>query len=108
MSIAEAAIMPPEVKNASFEQIMEGWDANYQTNFRNGPVGHKIPVLVEPKHYKLILDHTIMSDDMEYGSLYGFAKRCLPRGTHFTVWYDETAPRRDQGGEQTVLHVRWD
>jgi hypothetical protein len=47
-----------------------------------------------------------MPDDLEYGILYGFAKRFLA-GTQFTVWYDEDLPRMDQGGDQTVIHVKW-
>jgi hypothetical protein len=107
MGIAQYALMPPGFENMPFEQWVKGWNDHYQTNFRNGPVGEKTAVRVGNQHYKVIHEGTTMPDDLEYGVLYGFAKRLLPRGTSFTVWYDENIPRMDDGGNQTVLHVKW-
>jgi hypothetical protein len=108
ISIAEVAIMPPHLQSASFEEMVEAWDEHYQANFRNGYVGHKQTIRVGNNHYKVIFNQTIMPDNIEYGVLYGFAKRFLPSGSHFTVWFDESVPQMDQGGEQTVLHVKWE
>jgi hypothetical protein len=108
LSIAKVALTPPELKNPTFAQVVEGWDLHYQANFRKGPVGHKTTVKVDDRHYKIVLDRTAMPDDLEYGVLYGFAKRFLPSGSHFKVWYDDKVVRMDEGGEQTVIHVSWD
>jgi hypothetical protein len=108
MSIAEVAIMPPELANASFPQMVMGWDDHYQANFRNGDVGRKTTIKVADQHYKIVHDQTVVPDDIEYGVLYGFAQRFLPPDTLFDVWFDEDVPRMDEGGDQTILHVSWD
>lgn len=107
MSIAETALMPSELEHPTFEQMVEGWDDHYQSNFRNGDAGYKQTTKVDKQHYKVAHNNTIMPDNLEYGVLYGFAKRFLPPGTRFTVWFDEDMPRMDKGGEQTILHVEW-
>ncbi|MBN1566042.1 MAG: hypothetical protein JXA10_19540 [Anaerolineae bacterium] len=106
LNVPETAYMPPELENASFADVLEGWDNHYQSNHRHADIGHKIAEKVHDQHYKITMQ-SIYPDDMEYGVLYGFAKRFLPSGTQFTVWYDEDEPRMDQGGTQTVIHVSW-
>jgi hypothetical protein len=108
LSIIEVAHMPPELENATLPQMVEGWDSHYQANFRNGYVGFKTTTRIGSQHYKIVLDGIVLPDDFEYGVLYGFARRYLPPGTQFTVWYDEKVKRRDHGGDVTVLHVKWD
>jgi hypothetical protein len=108
MAAADYAHMPPELGVPTFPQMVEGWDEHYQANFRDGDVGHKTTVKVGPQHYKVVHENTMMPDDLEYGVMYGFAKRFLPPGTQFTVWYDEDIPRLDEGGDQTVIHVNWE
>jgi hypothetical protein len=108
ISIADNALMPGELENFTFEQFIRFWDQHYQANFRNGDVGHKTTTKVGDEHYKIVLDQNILPDDLEYEVLYGFAKRFLPPHTHFTVWYDEDVPSRDQGGEQTIIHISWE
>jgi hypothetical protein len=108
MSIAEIGLMPPGLENATFPQMVEKWDQHYQANFRNGDVGNKTTVQVDRQHYKIVHNKTVIPDDFEYGVLYGFAKRFLPPGTQFTVWFDEDTPRMDEGGEQTIIHVQWE
>lgn len=104
---AENAYMPPELGQPTFEDMLIHWDDHYQGNHRNGNIGHKIAEKIDDTHYKMTVDHGIYPDDLEYGVLYGFAKRFLPRGTFFTVRYDENVQRLDEGGEKTVMHVQW-
>jgi hypothetical protein len=108
MSIAEVAPMPPELVNAPFSKLVEGWNEHYHASTRNGEVGDKTTIKVADRHYKIVHDQTIMPDDLEYGVLYGFAQRFLPPNTQFDVWFDEDVPRMDEGGDQTILHVSWD
>lgn len=108
ISISEVAIMPPELENVSFAKMVQSWDMHYQANFRKGYVGRKTTIKVDDRHYKVIHDQTILPDDLEYGVLYGFAKRFLPQDVPFSVWYDEDVPHMDEGGEQTIIHVQWE
>jgi len=108
MNMAESARIPPQAQNVPFQYVLEGWDSQYQANFRNGPVGHKTAVKLAPNYYKILHTGTMLPDDLEYGMLYGFAKRFLPPGTHFRVWYDESVTQMDEGGTETVIHVRWE
>jgi hypothetical protein len=39
---------------------------------------------------------------------YGLAKRYLPDGTVFQVKYDDEAPRREEGGKETLIHIIWE
>ena len=108
LGISELALMPLQLENSTFEEVVKGWDLHYQANFRNGDVGRKTTIQVGRRHYKIIHDRTVIPDDVEYGVLYGFARQFLPQGTYFKVWYDEDVLRMDHGGDQTVLHVAWD
>jgi hypothetical protein len=107
LAIVDTALMPEELAGASFEDWVKGWDAHYQANFRNADVGQKSAVMVSPRHYMIVLDGTVMPDDLEYGVLYGFAKQLLPSSSEFTVWYDENEMSMDEGGDRTILHVEW-
>jgi hypothetical protein len=108
IGVAHHAHMPPNMDSPDFAQMIERSSEHYQGNFRNGDVGHKEAIKLGPKHYKVVHEKTMMPDDLEYGVMYGFAKRFLPPGTPFTIWYDENVLRMDEGGDQTVIHVRWE
>jgi hypothetical protein len=108
MSIAEVALMPPHLEHASLGELLENWNEHYQINHRYGNIGRKITEKIDEHHYKLTLDGGVYPDDFEYGVVYGFAKRFLPVGTKFTVWYEDGVKRLDQGGTQTVIHIIWE
>lgn len=108
MSVAGVAAMPPGLNDPTLDTMLESWNEHYQHSHRYGDIGHKSAEKVEKNHYRLILDHCVYPDDMEYGVLYGFARRFLPSSTPFMVWYDNDVQRLDQGGTQTVIHVRWE
>jgi hypothetical protein len=108
MGIAELGAMPPGMENASAVDILQGWNEHYQMAHRYVNIWHKTAERVSDKHYRVIMDNCVYPDDLEYGVLYGFMKRFLPQHTSFTVWYDKDVKRLDQGGTQTVLHVRWE
>ena len=107
MAVAKTALVPSELTDAAFEEWVKGWDSHYQANFRNADVGTRTVIQVSPNHYKIVLDGTVMPDDLEYGVLYGFAKELLPQDVDFNVWYDEDELRMDLGGDRTILHVEW-
>ena len=90
-------------------QVLMRWDDMYQMLHRNADVGGITVEKIAEKHYKT--SHTVIyPDDMSYGVLFGFARRFLPPGTPFKVYYDPEIPPRDRGGEQdaTIIHIEWE
>lgn len=108
MKVAEYAIMPPEMKNVTLEQMLEGWNTHFHVNHRNGEIGQITTEKVNDKHYRMIHQH-IYPDDLNYGLAYGFARTFLPQGTRFRVWYEDNEHRLDNGeSDKTVICVSWE
>jgi len=91
----------------SLPDILMCWDDLYQMQHRGGDVGKIVIEKISETHYRSI-QTTVYPDDLSYGVGHGFAKRWLPRGTHFTVEYDLNEPAMDRGGEQTIIHFKWE
>lgn len=106
MNSAAAAAIPPEFEQASFVEILYASPDVYRFNHRGTDVGDIVIEKLGKQHIRGTY-RTPLPDDLWYGSVYGFVKRFAPKGTHFTVRYDENVTRRDHGGEVTVLHVEW-
>ena len=107
MKIMETAQFPPELAAMPFAQVVMGLAENHPTHHRNGYTGKLTCELVGYNHAKITV-RAPYPDDMWYGIMYGAAKRYLPHGTSFTVFYDEAEPRREQGGEYTIVHIKWE
>ncbi|GIK64777.1 MAG: hypothetical protein BroJett018_25710 [Chloroflexota bacterium] len=109
MRIGETVPMPPELgEHPTLEQVLGVWDGAYQFLHRGADVGKIWIEKVGNTHFKTF--HSVVyPDDMSYGVLYGYGRRFLPRGTHFTVHYDEKIPARDYGGtaDYTLIHIEW-
>lgn len=107
MSIAHTIVMPPELEHASLEQILMLWNDLYHLQHRGqSEIGYVLCEKVSDTHMKCIQKH-IYPDDFTYGIAYGFARRFLPRGMNFVVEYDKATKRMDEGGEKTIIHVKW-
>jgi len=106
LKIIETADFPPGLDELPFQEILARWDDAYLMNNRGPGIGAHRCEVVDGHHVKVIKT-TPLPDDFEYGVAYGFARRFLPAGTHFTIYYDEEAARMDQGGEETIIHVVW-
>jgi hypothetical protein len=108
MEIGKIVPMPPGVENPDLPQVLTLWDGVYQYLHRNGDAGKIVCEKVNDKHYTTT--HTdLYPDDFTYGIIYGYAKRFLPPGTRFKVFYDEKITPRDRGGTgPTVIHVSWE
>jgi hypothetical protein len=106
MTIAETAIYPPEYEAMPFEQKLAISNDIYQMQHRNGYVGEQHPELLGPGEIKLSIKSPY-PDDLAYGVLWGQARRFLPRGSNFVIEYDDAIRRRDDGGEVTIYHIRW-
>jgi hypothetical protein len=111
MGIAKALPMPPEMPNPTLgEVLMHVWDTGYLSVHRNhnNDIGHIKTEKVDEKHYITTHDH-LYPDDFSYGIAYGFAKRFLPEGVPFKVYYDPDLPQRDEDdADVTVIHVKWE
>ncbi|MEP7284317.1 MAG: hypothetical protein ABI947_00955, partial [Chloroflexota bacterium] len=62
--------------------------------------------IADKVYYKSVHQH-VYPDDLTYGVAYGLAKRWLPQGTRFKVYYDEAVPSLDRGGSVTTIHIEW-
>ena len=105
-AIAETAVMPPEAEKLSFEEVIFAINDIYQMQHRNGDAG-EITIEKPGKNHLVLNVRVPYPDDLEYGTAFGFARRFLPKGTDFTVLYDDQAPRQSQDGDSTVIHVKW-
>lgn len=105
LKIAEVAMLPPTVNALS--EILLAFDGVYQMNHRNGEIGRFVPEKISGTHYTIRCED-VYPDDLSYGILYGLARRFLPKGTSFRVAYDDPNATRDNGGEETLIHVEWE
>jgi len=107
MKIAEVAPFPPEFDTLPIEKAITTTmcDAYYMSH-RGGDCGKVGVEFLKRGHLKITL-RVPYPDDLMYGSFHGFSRRFLP-GKHVTVYYDPDIPRREQGGEQTIVHLTWE
>ncbi len=107
MAAAEAslAVMPSQTKSLSIVEFFSKYAARWPTLHRNGDVGSVEYQRVNENHVVLTL-RVPYPDDVMYGTLYRYASFFKPKGKHITVAYDGKLPRREQGGEATVVHIR--
>jgi hypothetical protein len=106
MTIAQNA-WPKEMDELEPEDVLAGWGDTFDAVNRGEDRGYVRAEKVEDKHW-MVRCYTPDPDDLNYGVAYGFSKRFLPQGTRFTVFYDEDVPRRDEGGEETIIHIQWE
>ncbi len=103
---ATAVTYPPQVLEASLEQVLMMSNQGYQMNHRGGDVGEYVAEKIAPNHIKLSIRSPYPSD-LLYGLTYGQARRFLPAGSAINVIYDPDEPKPEDGGTHTVLHVKW-
>ena len=77
---------------------------SYHMQHRKGDIGNVVTEKIDEGHFKLT-DTGIYPDNLQYGVCYGFVRRFRPPGQSFRVKFDEDIPRRDEGGEVTIIHV---
>ncbi len=107
LKVAEYAIMPSEMKNVTLGTVLMGWNDHFYVNHRNGDLGSIVTEKISDKHYRMNTC-TVYPDELDYGLAYGFAHTILPKGTSFQVWFEDPANRLDTGGEETIIHVKWE
>ncbi|MBI5958326.1 MAG: hypothetical protein HY866_06320 [Chloroflexi bacterium] len=106
MKQVENAVMPPGLAQLPLIDILRSMDTAYQMNNRGTDIGEIRCEVIDAHHVRLIF-RVPQPDDIWYGVCYGYMRRLAPEGTHFTVYYDEHQPRREDGGEITIIHISW-
>jgi hypothetical protein len=108
MAVVDTAKTPPGFEEADLPAILALWNEHYHLNHRSPiDIGAIRTERRGDKHIVVELT-TLYPDDLCYGMTFAYARRTLPKGTHFTVKYDEQEPRIEKGGTRTLVHVTWD
>ena len=107
MKEAEQAMVPPQFSQMNLGDVLMGVTQVFDLNNRGSDYGSCKAEKVGDKHVKVTL-RAATPDDIWYGVFYGFVRRFAPKGVHFTVKYDSDIPRRENGGEFTIIHITWE
>jgi len=105
MEVAERIQLPPEWDDIPFEEVLLALDEAHRSGHQGDAGGYEAEV-VEERHV-VMRSQTPYPDDFVYGFIYGLARRLLPEGSQYTVYYDPDILRREESGEATVLHVTY-
>jgi hypothetical protein len=107
MKEAEQAILPPHFASLPLMDILNGVEHVFKLNNRGTDTGYVRCEKVSDKHVKMHLRVTT-PDNVWYGIFYGYVRRLAPADVMFDVFFDPDLPRRDQGGDETIIHIKWD
>ncbi len=97
-------MLPPSMANFTVEEFFIDYEKTYLARHRNGDVGWVKTEKLDDSHF-IIRTRTPYPDDVVYGVFYAYVRRFTPPGKRFVLRYDENAPRHDEGGEETILHI---
>lgn len=106
MNTIENLVVPPEFASMPQGDMLAQSDALYHTHSRGTDIGYIAVEQVADTHV-ILTYHTPLPDDYWYGIVYGFCRRFFPARTPAKVFFDTTVLRREEGGEDTVIHVTW-
>ena len=98
--------LPPDMEKMSLEEFLEAYARIWVLRHRNADANAIKPEKVSDRHIR-VTSRIPYPDDLLYGILYAYPRHFLPEGSGFVVKYDENIPRRDHGGEETVIHITW-
>jgi hypothetical protein len=102
--------LPPWMEGVDLLQILCGYEQFYKARHRSssgGNTGYIKAEQVEENHI-IARIRVPYPDDVYYGLIYGLARHFRPADKDFEVYYDVYQPRREQGGSETVIHIRID
>lgn len=107
MKAVETTPMPPELAQLAFGDFLMGYSEVYKQLHRNGDGGTVWTEKAGKNHYVVHFD-VPYPDDIMYGVLFAYARHFLSSDTYYVVSYDEEVATRDQGGDDTLIHVTWE
>lgn len=96
--------LPPEVD--TLEKWLTIFSGRYQTLYKGSDIGYVYCDKLAEGHYQLRICWPWV-DDIAYGMIYGMCQRFLPAGSNYIVYYDDSVPQADKGGNETVIHVEF-
>lgn len=102
--------LPEQMRSLSLIEFLNGYEQVYLTRQRcreGGDKGYLKPEQVNRCHI-MVRMRVPYPDDLFYGIMYGLARHFRPAGKGFTVRYDPDLPRREQGGNETIIHIHID
>ena len=106
MAAAEYSSFPPEVSELSVQQFFGLYAQVYPKRHRYGDPGTISVKTHENGDLTITLDNPY-PDDLMYGMMYGFVRRFVAPNLSFTVQYDQDQPRKEKGGNSTVIKVEF-
>lgn len=107
ISMAMNGVFPPDLDQMPILEILKLIPLSYPLNNRGTNIGYVKAEILTAMHVKFMIKNPY-SEDMIYGTTYGIMKRfATPQKLSFTVYYDENVPRREEGGEETIIHIEW-
>jgi hypothetical protein len=99
--------LPPELQKLSLLEFLERYDELIRRGTRSADSG-EVTIKTVNDHHFVVTYRVPYPDDVFYGFFYGLAKLFRPQDKGFTVNYDETMPRREEGGKATTIHIMID
>jgi len=107
MAAVDRYDLPPEIANLPLEQFfLNVIPRLINRSYRNGEATKFAVDKTADKHLRIRMI-TAYPDDVGYGFMYGFARRFMYDKGNFSLKYDENQPRRDRGGNETIMHLTW-
>lgn len=97
---------PPEFDDMSVYEVFQELNPVYQSYYRGTDVGEIKTEKVSEDHLKVVL-RVFEPDNIWYGNVYQLVKRFNNTGKGFSVSFDDEITRRDKGGDQTIIHVKF-
>lgn len=96
--------LPPQMASATLEQLLMAYPAVYQQRHQGGDAGELSVKKMNDDHYVITM-RVPYPDDVFYGVMYGYVRHFRPQDRRFSLRYDPDVPRREDGGEHTIIHV---
>jgi|GEM_PF-816482 len=106
MQQVENAEWPDEFYEMSIADVLRETNGIYQGLYRGTDIGEIAVEVINDTHLKVIL-RIFEPDDLWYGNIYQIVKKFNSTDLAFSIAYDEDALRRDEGGEKTIIHVKF-
>ena len=104
MKVVDNALFPPEIN--SIPSVMHSINTAYYMNHRNGEIGFYRAEDIGERQIKMVAE-TPYPDFMNYGILYGAARKFQPPDAHLIVRHDDTAPCTRTGGSSCTYYISW-
>ncbi len=100
----EVAYFPPEYLSKPLNQALPLLPHLYRMNHRGTNIGEVLQSQISENHYRYELCLPF-PDDLWYGIIYGFVRNHVPKNHRFSISYAPDIPRRDHGGEVTIIDI---